>query len=71
MRFPKELLTTSLSGMLGPSGLSREEIATLRRRAWIEQGILIVSPRDHRLTRSETIQLNQLADRLYGSGGAS
>ena len=56
---------SSLIGMLGQSGLSDDELATLRRRAWTEQGLLIVSLCDRKLTQNEASLLRAIAERLY------
>ncbi|MFT6237990.1 MAG: hypothetical protein ACJAQT_000059 [Akkermansiaceae bacterium] len=59
-------LPCSLVGMLGRSSLSEEELSNLRRKAWWEQGLLIVHPWDMRLSPEEAKALNQIAERLYG-----
>lgn len=59
-------LPCSLVGMLGRSSLSEEELENLRRKAWWEQGLLIVHPWDMRLSPEEAKALNQIAERLYG-----
>ncbi len=55
----------------GDSNLSEHELGTLRRRAWQEQGILIVSPSDDRLQSSEQIVLCEVGSRLYGDEPAA
>jgi hypothetical protein len=62
-------LQSSLSGMLGTTPYDHEEIATLRQRAWIEQGLLIVSPLEPRLNAEDTRTLTRIARTLYGEGG--
>ena len=57
---------TSLGGLIGPSPYNEEEIASLRQRAWIEQGVLIVSAFDNRLTPSEARRVCFIGERLYG-----
>ncbi len=59
---------SSLSGLLGPTPLSEEELLRLRRRAWQEHGLLIVELLNHRLTPSETRTLNNIGTRLYEEG---
>ena len=56
---------SSLAGMLGRSAFSDDEIADLRRKAWHEQSLLIVSASDPRLTGPERHHLRKLARRLY------
>ena len=59
-------LKSPLCAMLGPSPLSEDELAELRRQAWWEQGLLIAHPWDIRLSPVEARALNQIAERLYG-----
>lgn len=56
----------TLADMLGQSSLSPDEIAHLRRRAWVEQGILIIRISDVRLTIPEALLLREIAERIYG-----
>ena len=49
------------------SPLTPEEMETLRRRAWHEQGVLIVSPSYKDLTSPERIILCEIGERLYGT----
>ena len=56
----------SLADMLGHSPLSDDEIVTLRRRAWTEQGVFIIRPSDIRLTTEEALLLRDIAERIYG-----
>lgn len=46
--------------------LSEEELETLRRRAWQEQNILIVSPFDERLVFFDRTRLCEIGNQLYG-----
>ncbi len=55
-----------LAGMQGPAPYDHEEIAALRRRAWAEQGLLIVSPSDRRLSEIDKRRLVRIAEALYG-----
>ena len=55
----------------GDSSLSERELIILRERAWLEQGILIISPSDNRLQRSEQILLCKIGSRLYGDEPAA
>lgn len=66
MTFSNQPLPSSLMGMLGRSSLSEEELRNLRRKAWWEQGLLIVHPWDVSLSPDETKILNQIAERIYG-----
>ncbi len=61
-----ETLLSSLASMQGPAPYDHEEIAALRRRAWIEQGILIVSPSDSRLSEKDRQLLIRMAETIYG-----
>ena len=56
----------SLTDMLGSTPYNDDEIATLRRRAWTEQGIVIIRPSDTRLTAEEAVLLRDIAERIYG-----
>lgn len=56
---------SSLAGMLGQSSLSADELTELRRKAWRQQGLLIVRPSDPRLTRTEAVLVRDIAERLY------
>ena len=56
----------SLADMLGRSPFNDDEIGILRRRAWAEQGILIIQLSDHRLTIPEALYLREIAERIYG-----
>lgn len=49
------------------SPLRAKEMEQLRRRAWTEQGVLIVSPAYKNLTSPERTILCQIGERLYGS----
>lgn len=57
---------TSLAGLLGQSPFSDDEIAALRKRAWVEQGLLIIRPSDPKLTIREVQVLLEIGQRLYG-----
>jgi hypothetical protein len=46
--------------------LSEDELETLRKRAWREQGILIVSPYDDRLQFFDRTRLCEIGNRFYG-----
>lgn len=47
--------------------LNKDEIAILRKRAWLEQGILIVPCIDQALSSGEKVLLCKIAKRLYGT----
>ena len=55
-----------LAEMQGDPPLDAEEIATLRKRAWIEQGILVVSPDQDRVSKQDARTLFSIAEALYG-----
>lgn len=59
---------SSLAGMLGRSALNDQEIAELRQRAWRQQGLVIVSLTDRRLSEKERSILRDIAERLHGGG---
>ena len=61
---------SALAGMQGTSPYSDGEIRKLRGQAWREQGLVIVSPSDNRLSEREKQDLRAIAERLYGKGGA-
>lgn len=46
--------------------LSEEELEILRKRAWKEQRVLIVSPFDERLTFFDKTRLCEIGNRFYG-----
>lgn len=56
----------SPASMQGPAPYDHEEIADLRRKAWTEQGLLIVSPSDKRLNELDRRRLVRIAEGLYG-----
>lgn len=51
--------------MLGESPLSDDELMGLRRKAWEEQDILIVSIHDLKLQPVERLRLRLLGNRLF------
>ena len=61
--------SASLSGMLGETPYDHEEILSLRRRAWIEQGVVILSISDSRIGRADRERLIRLAEAFYGTEG--
>ena len=62
-------LRSSLSEMQGQSPYDHEEIVTLRRRAWTEQGILIISVSNNRLSKRDKTELIRMAELIYGKKG--
>jgi hypothetical protein len=44
----------------------RADPETIKREGWQDQGILVVSPADNRLTWPERELVRQLAEKLYG-----
>ena len=57
----------SFSDWLDDSSLSEVELEDLRKRAWHEQGLLIVDPSDPKLLKKETFTLFDIGIRLYGN----
>jgi len=55
----------------GNSPLSEQELDELRKRAWLEQGILIVSASDKRLRSFEKAGLCRIGARLYCDDSAA
>jgi hypothetical protein len=45
---------------------NRRNPETVKREGWQEQGILVVSPADNRLTWPERELVKQLGEKLYG-----
>ncbi len=53
---------TPLAAMLG----SRTDSEFVRKRGWLDQGILVVSENDYRLTWDQREMLRQIGRKLYG-----
>ena len=53
-----------LLGRIQPLQMDTEEI---KRAAWVEQGMLVLSLRDARLRWDEAMYLKQIGDRIYGA----
>lgn len=66
MSFFDPTFESSLTGMLGQSNLSDEEVRLLRRKAWREQSVLLVTPWDRRLSNSEAKLIRQIGERFHG-----
>ena len=49
-----------------PSGGARRDPELVKREGWREQGLLVVSPTDPRLTWPERELVRQLGEKLYG-----
>lgn len=47
-----------------------DEMENMRRRAWIEQGVLTICPSDPSLTKGQRDMLLLIAEARYGYGGA-
>ena len=62
-------LRSSLSEMQGQTPYDHEEIVTLRCRAWTEQGILILSVSNPRLSKKDKMELIRMAELIYGKKG--
>lgn len=63
---PHSPYQSCLTNMQGQSSYSDDEIKILRHKAWVELGVLIVSPSDRRLTTAEALRLREIGERLYG-----
>lgn len=59
------------SEMQGQANYNDEEIKELRRRAWVELGVLIASPKDKRLLSYQRRELIRIGHKLYGKAGAA
>jgi len=66
MSFIDQPFQSSLTKMLGQSNLNDEEIKSLRRKAWREQSVLLVTPWDRRLSQNEAKLICQIGERLHG-----
>ena len=69
MKPPNKALQSSLTSSQGQTPYNHDEIAELRRKAWKEQGLLIVSPVAPQLEPDETEFLTIIAEKLYGKEG--
>lgn len=49
---------------------SSDELENLRRKAWVEQGVLMICPSDPRLSDHQRNMLLLIAEARYGYGGA-
>ena len=58
----------TLGEMIGAAPYGNDEIARLRRRAWIEQDLLIVSANEASLNATEYGLIRRLGERLYERG---
>jgi hypothetical protein len=56
---------TALTGVSDAAPRSIAEIRELQRRAWDEDGLIILSRDDERLNDVERIDLHRIGDRLY------
>ena len=59
-----------LARYMGDTPANNDEIEAMRRRAWTEQGVLMICPSDPRLTDDERNMLLLIAEARYGYGGA-
>ena len=50
-------------------GGERRPPEDIKRTGWIEQGLLVVSAEDHRLTSPERELVHQIGKKLYGRRG--
>ena len=60
-------LRSSLGRVQPRQPLDADELATMRRAAWRQQGMLAVSTDDPRLTWPERELVSQLGNKLYGA----
>ncbi|MEI8394904.1 MAG: hypothetical protein WCF85_09230 [Rhodospirillaceae bacterium] len=60
-------LRSSLGRVQPRQPLDADELATMRRAAWRQQGMLAVSADDPRLTWPERELVSQLGNKLYGA----
>lgn len=59
-----------LARFMGQTPADGDELEQLRRRAWTQQGVLMICPSDPRLTKEEREFLYMIAESRYGYGGA-
>lgn len=59
-----------LTKFMGQTPADGFEMEAMRRRAWTEQGVLMICPSDPRLTDDERNFLFMIAEARYGYGGA-
>lgn len=69
MKFSDKYLQSSLASVQGPTLYNQIEIANLRKKAWSEQCLLIISPLDEKLEQSEKLSIIKIAERIYGEAG--
>lgn len=55
--------------LMGASAASADEMEMLRRKAWIEQGVLTINISDPCLTEAQRNMLYAIAEHRYGYGG--
>ena len=60
----------SLGSMQGRSAASPDEMEKMRRRAYVEDGILTIRLSDPKLSDDERDMLHAIAEARYGYGGA-
>lgn len=59
-----------LGSMQGRSAASPDEMEKMRRRAFVEDGVLTIKLSDPMLSREERDMLHAIAEARYGYGGA-
>jgi len=59
-----------MTKFMGKTPASADEIEMLRRKAWTEQGVLMICPSDPSLTKEQRNTLMAIAEHRYGYGGA-
>ena len=56
---------STLTGTSDAAPRSLAEVIALQRRAWEEDGLMIVSPNDERLDDEDRSDLHRIGDRLF------
>ena len=65
-KYPYKNPTTKF---MGATPASADEMEILRRKAWTEQGVLMICPSDPSLTKEQRDMLFAIAEHRYGYGG--
>lgn len=66
-KYPYKNPTTKF---MGATPASADEMEMLRRKAWTEQGVLMINVSDPSLTEKQREMLRAIAEHRYGRGGA-
>lgn len=59
-----------LTKFMQDSPANADEIEILRRKAWTEQGVLMICPSDPRLSEDQRNMILLIAEARYGYGGS-